>query len=370
MKFEGIEKHSKWYAALKPYVVFVFRHFYKNVEIVGSENVPLNVPVIFAINHQGALMDAMAVLTTLPVQAVFLARADIFRNKRIAAILKFLKIMPVYRQRDHVNIVDQNDQIFEKCADVLLKNRPVGIMPEGTHGNKRKLVTLKKGIARIMFRAAKISDYKADIKVIPVGIDYSHYINFQSNLLIIFGNVMNASDYYELYEKDVITAVNTFQGDLRDEMTKLIVNIANKEYYYMYESIREIFNSEMCAKLRIEKSSHFNRLQADQKIIAALDNEFASNPEHIKQLAEYVREYTRKVKRLQFRDWLFRQEKYSIIGMALQFVLWTALLPIHVFGLVNNYLPYKLPVHYTKQVKDKQFHSSFKFVIALSHLPF
>ena len=57
-------------------------------------------------------MDALAVLFTHNGQPVFLARADIFKKKMIAAILYFLKILPVYRIRDGFSSLKANDEIF------------------------------------------------------------------------------------------------------------------------------------------------------------------------------------------------------------------------------------------------------------------
>ena len=75
--------------------------------------------MIFAPNHHNALMDALAVLFTIPRQMVFLARADIFRKGVFANILTFLKILPIYRIRDGYSALQPNSEIFNKTVEVL-----------------------------------------------------------------------------------------------------------------------------------------------------------------------------------------------------------------------------------------------------------
>jgi hypothetical protein len=43
--------------------------------------------------------------------------------------------------------------------------------------------------------------------------------------------------------------------------------------------------------------------------------------------------------------------------------------PIFIIGVVFNYLPFTIPVWFTRKIKDIQFHSSFKFVIGLIIFP-
>ena len=79
-------------------------------------------------------------------QVVFLARADIFKGKMLIRILTFLNIMPIYRIRDGYENVKRNDEVFEKTNQVM-RNRynPLGIFPEGNHGDRRRLTEPCKG---------------------------------------------------------------------------------------------------------------------------------------------------------------------------------------------------------------------------------
>ena len=90
---------------------------------------------------------------------VFLARADIFKKKFIAAILYFLKILPVYRIRDGFSSLKGNDEIFTKTIDVLKNKNGLVILPEGDHSGFRRLRQLKKGICRVAFQSDEATDF-------------------------------------------------------------------------------------------------------------------------------------------------------------------------------------------------------------------
>ena len=76
------------YTLIRTYSRCIFKAFYKKVHIRGFDHVPHTDPVIFAPNHQNALMDALAIVYTCgTLQPVFLARQDVFNSLLAAHIL-------------------------------------------------------------------------------------------------------------------------------------------------------------------------------------------------------------------------------------------------------------------------------------------
>ncbi|MDD5184822.1 MAG: 1-acyl-sn-glycerol-3-phosphate acyltransferase, partial [Paludibacter sp.] len=123
---------------LKKYVIFTFKRFYSEYIVVGRENIPTDCPVILAPTHLNALMDALAVHSISPENqtVTFLARSDIFKNKIVAWFLTGIKIMPAFRMRDGMENLGKNNDIFERCVEVLHNNNAIGIMPEGNQGEQ------------------------------------------------------------------------------------------------------------------------------------------------------------------------------------------------------------------------------------------
>jgi 1-acyl-sn-glycerol-3-phosphate acyltransferase len=184
-------KYEKWslgYWFLKQYVKFADWLIHKKTVITGKEKIPPNKPIVFAPNHQNALSDPMAVLLNTRFQPVWLARADIFgKSKVVDAILKFLKIMPVYRLRDGKENLDKNEQTFANSIKVLEHNFALALFPEAAHSSKRQMLVHKKAVPRIVFMAEEKTNNQLDIQIVPTGIYYSHYWKFNRTVIVNFG---------------------------------------------------------------------------------------------------------------------------------------------------------------------------------------
>jgi len=206
---DTIEKYSAGYAVLKQVAGF-WHHkiFYRRIIVMGLDNINPEETLIYAPNHQNALMDALAVLFTHKGQPIFLARADIFRNKVIASILYFLKMLPVYRIRDGYSSLKANDEIFHKTVDVLRNKNGLVILPEGDHAGFRRLRQLKKGICRIAFQAEEATAFSLNIKIIPVGLEYSNYTRIRQVLSVVYGKPIEVSEYTTIYRSDPDLALN------------------------------------------------------------------------------------------------------------------------------------------------------------------
>ena len=365
---ETIEKKHPVYGLLRPYTDRVTKIYFRTT-VYNFENVPTDDIIIYAPNHQNALMDAMAILATIKTQPVFLARADIFKKKTIEKLLTLFKILPIYRIRDGKESLGYNDAIFQKTIDVLKNKNGLVILPEGTHAGLRKLKPLKKGILRIAFEAEEANDFKLNIKIIPVGLDWSNYINFRSKLFVYFGEPICISDYYDEYKKNPPRARNLLQKKLSEELKKYMIHIENEEYYDMFDNIRYIYLPQMIKKMGFKNKKQPNQLFAQQNIIKQLNDFADKNPEEAKELNEKTLRYSKLLNKLKFRHWVIQKPKFSTLGIIGQALLAILFLPLYLYGGILNYLPYKIPVWATKKVKDLQFLSSFRYVIILLLFP-
>jgi 1-acyl-sn-glycerol-3-phosphate acyltransferase len=68
-----IDKPSIWYSLLRKYICFALtKVFYKRFTVTTDQPIPKDVPVVFAGNHQNALIDALVIICSTPLQPVFL----------------------------------------------------------------------------------------------------------------------------------------------------------------------------------------------------------------------------------------------------------------------------------------------------------
>ena len=189
-----IQNNDRTYNFLYHYVNFVLKLSYRSILQVGRENIPTDGAIIFAPNHTNTLMDALVVLTMDHKPKVFVARADIFKNRKLAKILTFLKIMPIMRQRDGFQAVKKNQETIDKAVDVLKDKIPFCIFPEGTHLAKFSSLPLSKGIFKIAFQAHEQMP-QVPLYIVPVGIRYGNHFRFRSTIRMEFGKPINVGEY-------------------------------------------------------------------------------------------------------------------------------------------------------------------------------
>ena len=364
-----IHKSNPLYTLIKISNKIGFYLFYKRIEVRGKNNIPYGNPLIFTPNHQNALMDALAVLFTCGLNLVFMARADIFRKKRQAKILNFLKILPIYRMRDGTEELSKNAQIFDLAQAVLADTKPICLMPEGNHGEQRRLRSLVKGSFRIAFNAQEKFGDRMDVKIIPVGLEYEHYQNFHQNLLINYGKAIEVKEFMDIYLQNPPKAINQLKERLSDDLKKVMIHIENEEYYNIYQELRLIYNKRMRNRLGILENNLYQCFVADKEMIRILDENLSLNPEIMNTLKNQVSEYAEGVKNLNLRYWVIDRKGYRPLKILFSVLLLIIASPLFLFGWLNNIIPYTLPQRMIRKVKDPQFHSSIKFGISFFIFP-
>ena len=197
----AIWQHDRLYSIFRPYVDWCTRTCYSALEISGRENIPDEGAIILAPNHCNTLMDALVVLQAFKGPSAYGARADIFRKPKVASLLRFLRILPLARQRDGRNAVAGNDEVFDEVVDCLDHGVPFCMFSEGTHRTKHSLQPLKKGIFRIATRAAGRLD--KPVYIVPVGLDYDDYFRLMKQARVSFGEPIRVyadSDQHEVLD--------------------------------------------------------------------------------------------------------------------------------------------------------------------------
>ncbi len=357
---KNIEKFNLGYELLRKYVDFWHNHiYYRKVIVYGRENIDYTAHNIFAPNHQNALMDAMAVLCTTKRQPVFLARADIFRKRSIARILYFLKILPVYRIRDGYSTLKQNDETFEDTLRVIKHKNGLVILPEGNHAGFRKLRQLKKGICRIAFLAEEATNFSLDVKIIPVGIEYSHYWFFRQVLTVVYGKPISVSDYYTLYKENPPQALSDLRDRLSVEIKKLMVHIEEVDDYEAIDELRSIINGKYSDSIR------FPKLFRDNILIGRLNSLREKNNDEYRKICNEslsVKEISGKLN-LTYRQLSKKRHPIHWLLFGSLFLLVT--LPAFIFGAALNIIIIEAPQLKIKSLKDEQFISSFRYVVTM-----
>src|SRR5215207_8730653 len=99
---------------------FALRVYFRRVEVVGVEHVPLDRPLIFVLNHPNALVDPAFLLCLAPRQVSFLAKSPLFRMPVVGFFVRALDSIPVYRKQDETgDTAALNRKTFGRAAGLL-----------------------------------------------------------------------------------------------------------------------------------------------------------------------------------------------------------------------------------------------------------
>jgi 1-acyl-sn-glycerol-3-phosphate acyltransferase len=227
-------------------------HFYFNkLKVYGRENLQGNGPFLFAANHQNAFMDGVLIVITNPFPVHFLIRADIFKKAWAVPLLKFCKLLPVYRIRDGFSSLSKNQEQFDECVRLFRKKESILIFPEGNHSATRKLRTLSKGFTRIAFEAQRQRP-EMNLQIVPVGINYSHHQAFNSRVSIYFGKPIPVSEYYK---EPLPQQANLLKDHVAGEIAKRIAHIDDEARY-----------EELLSKLNATNPDYFDPGETNERI--------------------------------------------------------------------------------------------------------
>ena len=352
-----VEKWKLLYAVLKIYFKLIHKLFYRKFVVEGLRNIPKDKTIIFAPNHQNAVMDPLAMIFSTPYQIVFLARGDTFKKPTVAKIFYNLKILPIFRQRDGKKALKKNEEIFNISVNVLKHNKPFCLFPEAQHNPVRRLRILKKGIQRIAFQALEETDFKLDIQIIPTGIYYEDKDNSYSYLQIKYGNPIPISEYLEQIKENEQKAMSTLSSDMAPKIKPLIIDIEENEDYHLIENIRSFFSDNLMKRFKIDLNDK-NRFLMDQKLIKHLKNKDISL-----RLRKELNNLFSKIKQ---KNWSIETilKKETFLNYFTKSILFILFFPFALQGGIINLLPFALSKYLrTHFIKDPQFTSSIKFVV-------
>ncbi|NLZ19790.1 MAG: hypothetical protein GXY24_05960 [Bacteroidales bacterium] len=203
------------------------RTCFRSIHAEGIENLPKDGAVLLAPNHCAALMDPMLILATLPPLIAFGARSDIFAKPRIARILRWLRIVPIARERNGLSEVAKNFETFDEVIDCLAHDVPFCLFSEGTHRAERGMMPVKKGI----FRLAKMAMERLPGKkvyIVPVGLDYEYFFRGYGRAVVRVGEAIDINEQFAREDVSEAQLYRQLCEDLRERILGLIGRIKER----------------------------------------------------------------------------------------------------------------------------------------------
>ena len=366
-----MEKWSGGYAFVKIFVYYTFWLSHKRIVVLGKENIPKNKPIIFTPNHQNALMDPLAVLLTNHTQPVWLARADIFKLKLTRPILRFLKIVPVYRIRDGKKSLQNNEETFDLSVRVLENKQALALFPEAAHTGKRQMISHKKAVPRIAFLAEEKSNFELGVQIVPVGIYYSHYWKFNRSVIVNYGKPISVAGYRETFLENEQLATLSLRDDIYHALEPLTLNIHSHEFYDAYEEMRKLAGCRYAKNKLLNNDQFVNRFLSDKELVEKLEAFEKQDRNTFQNIVEEINIYCNAKKELHLGEEPIKKTRsFETLIVFAKLIGAFISIPFFLPGVVFNGLQFILARKIiSKKIKDPIFKGSFNLVVGMVFFP-
>jgi len=318
--------------------------FFRRIDVVGIENVPEDGPVIFAGNHPNALMDGFLLVAKCgrwPLH--FMANAKLWEYRVLGPLLNAIGAVPVYRREEHDGEVD-NQKAFEKLYAVIESGDCMGIFPEGISHAESQLVKLKTGTARIALAASARG--KAEVKIVPCGLNYIHRHRFRSQVLIEFGEpIIIDNRWLKNYGQDEQATVRRLTESLAGALLDVTLNAPDWRTLRFIQAARRLYKPAT-ADLAPGEYVELSRRFVDGYLQAKDDPELLN-------FRDAVEDYQARLDMLGLKDHQLRQPmtlRHAFRKVMLRSLTMLALLPLAIPGALLH-----LPVGWIAATVGERF---------------
>tara|TARA_R110002049_G_scaffold122342_2_gene277174 strand:- start:493 stop:1692 length:1200 start_codon:yes stop_codon:yes gene_type:complete len=253
---------------------FALSIFYRDIIIDDLKNIPSNKPSIFACTHPNSFLDAIIIGAYSPRKLYFLARSDVFNTPFKMWLLSNMNLIPIYRLQEGAENLHKNEVTFAKCFEIMKKGGSILIFSEGISVTDKLVRPLKKGTARIAFGAEVYNNFKLDLQIIPMSLNYTYPSLFRSEVIVGIKEPIAVKKYQTLYEESEMKAIRQFNQDLYDGIKASSIIVDEKtDAGKTYEIIAPILRSELNDhKKRLFKEQQWAEKSTQENIISLAAN--------------------------------------------------------------------------------------------------
>ena len=333
------------YNIIKIIAITGLKTFFRKISTHNNSIIPKKGPIIFVCNHPNLIIDAWLVGMTCNRRLYFLAKSTIFRGKVLSWILSKLGLIPVYRKQDGNGDTTKNKDTFIKAYGILEKKGSFLIFPEGISVAERKLNKIKTGAARIGFGAMVNNEWNLDVTIIPVGLSYENIIKFKSEVTIKYGLPIKIADYKNDYIANEVQTVKMVTNKIEDAITNLTTNVRTLEHEEIVDALELIYKKELMRDLGLSTKNKTDEFSITKQLIDGVEWYFQHKPSKVEKFKMMFKSYKEKLDLLGLKE-EYIETNIKSITLIDRFYIYLYIVigfPFYVYGLLNNYIPYKVP---------------------------
>src|SRR3954447_7998617 len=201
----------------------VLKAFFREVEAVGAERIPLHRPLVLVANHVNRLIDPILLMGPLAVVPRFLAKSTLWKNPLVRPFLDLAVAIPVYRRQDEGSDLTKNDEMFARCHELLAEGGTLALFPEGTSHSDPALKPLKTGAARIVLEAERKFP-GVGARIVPVGLLFDAKQTFRSRVLVQVGEPLDPAPEIALDAQDPVAAARALTARIDAALKEVTLN--------------------------------------------------------------------------------------------------------------------------------------------------
>jgi len=342
--------------------------FFGRVVVKNQNKVPTSGPIIFVANHRNMILDPGMIRYSCNRNLYYLAKHTLFSNKIQNWILRKAGGIPVYRREDDPKLISKNKDTFELAYNLFEDGKCLILFPEGVSLASRTLLKIKTGAARIALNAELKNKFILNLKIIPIGLNYSDASRFKSEVYIQYGDAICLSEYKGIKENDFYLTVDKITRDIENSLLNLTTNLSFIDFEDTIAYLEIIYKNELFLKNSLGKKRAYDDFAISKEIIDVVESYLKENPHLKDHFVQMTNKYMRFLEKLKLDDRFILSKgdrKPRILPEKPLKAIWFLLqFPIYCYGLINNIIPYTISATevYTKSIDEVEL-GQYKFFI-------
>jgi len=343
------------YLCLKLIAKTALRVFFRRIDVPHRQRLLTQGPLIIVANHPNTFMDPLIPAALLRQRSAFIAKGSIF-NGFTRPIFKYLHVIAVYRKKDTADVqmsqAELNKFTFQQCYDYLANRGTIMIFPEGTSELERRLREIKTGAARIALGAEFEHNFGLGVKIIPVGINYTDPTQFRSDVFVNIGEAIEVADFKNQYHPESFASVEALTQLIENRLSELVIITEDEQEDSIVRNVEQLYKNQLFEDLNVIPNSKTTYFSLVRQIVQAVRYFEQQRPDLLKEMQIKMANYLKNLQMLGISDATLAQTKRFSRQILANFTVLLGGLPLFIYGLINNYLPYILPSYIAKKISS------------------
>ena len=274
-----------------------------------GEEVPASGGLVIYTNHSNGLVDGQLPLFLTNRQQYILAKASLFKIPILNWVIRHAGAIPIYRQKDNVDMA-RNEDSFREVHARLLEGGALVIYPEGESRLGYRLRPFKTGAARMGLGAQAKALQRAleggsapPIRFQPILFVYEEQETFRSRAHLWVGRSFDVREWAEAYAQEERETVRQVTQALKERLESASIPVETREEFRFLVHLDRLLHAapEGAPKRLRDMANAWPTLQQ-------------TAPERCTELSERVARHTRRLNRLGLEGYDLTQSRWERTG--------------------------------------------------------